>query len=208
MRRSIALSIATLGLLAGLAVADPEVTVRYPSGVPVIQLAGSYAGSSYVVYRAAAGDPVYRAITEGDLLCLGECSAADYDALPGQTYFYRFDLTFSGGHSATFGPYAVTIAREPPLTARISPNPGRGPATIAVTLAGRAGDPPLATEVALFDLEGRALRTLHRGPLARGTTAFAWDGRDGRGQPLGSGLYFLRLTSAAGSFTARLVRTR
>ena len=34
MRRSIALSIATLGLLAGLAAADPEVTVTYRAGGP------------------------------------------------------------------------------------------------------------------------------------------------------------------------------
>ena len=208
MRRSIALSIATLGLLAGLAVADPEVTVTYRSGVPVIQLSGSYAGSSYTVYRAAAGDPVYRAITDGQLLCLGDCSTADYDAVPGRTYLYRFDLTLPGGRFASFGPYAVTIARQAPLSARISPNPGRGPATIAVTLAGRAGDPPVEAEVALFDVQGRALRTLHRGPLARGTTAWVWDGRDGDGRVLGSGLYFLRIDSGAGSFTARLVRTR
>ena len=208
MRRSIALSIATLGLLAGLAAADPEVTVTYRAGVPVIQLSGSYGGSSYTVFRAAAGDPVYRPITDGELTCLGECVAADYDAVPGRTYLYRFDLTLPGGRFASFGPYAVTIARDVPLTARISPNPVRGPATIAVTLAGRAGDPAVETAVAIFDVQGRTLRTLHRGPLARGTTPFEWDGRDGQGRMLGSGLYFLRIDSAAGSLAARLVRTR
>ena len=208
MRRSIALSIATLALLAGLAAADPEVTVTYRSGVQVIQLAGSYAGSFYTVYRASAGEPVYRAITDADLLCLGECLVADEGALPGQTYFYRFDFALSGGRRESFGPYAVTIPRERPLSARVFPNPGRGPATISVSLAGRPGDPPVETEVALFDVQGRALRTLHRGPLARGTTALEWDGHDGNGRPLGSGLYFLRLRSASGSFTTRLIRTR
>jgi len=208
MRRAIALSVVTLGLLAGLAVADPEVTVTYRSGVPVIRLSGSYPGSSYTVYRAATGDPVYRSITDGLLLCLGECSAADDDAVPGRTYLYRFDLNLPNGRFASFGPYPVTIARERPVSARITPNPGGGPATIAVTLAGRPGDPAVETSVALFDVQGRALRTLHRGPLARGTTALVWDGRDGRGRMLGSGLYFLRIDSAAGSLTARLVRTR
>jgi hypothetical protein len=208
MRSSIALSIATLALLAGLAVAGPEITVTYRSGVPVIQLAGSFAGSSYTVYRATSGEPEYRAISDAEILCIGECSVADYEALPGRTYFYRFDLAMPGGRHESFGPYAVTIPREQPLTARVSPNPGRGPATISVTLSGRPGDPPVDVEAALFDVQGRALRTLHRGPLARGTTTLEWNGRDGEGRTLGPGLYFLRLRSAAGGFTARVIRTR
>jgi hypothetical protein len=208
MRRSIALSIATLALLAGLAVADPEVTVTYRSGIPVIQLAGSFSGSSYTVFRAASGEPEYRMISDSEVLCIGECSVADYEALPGRTYLYRFDFTMPGGRYESFGPYAVTIPREQPLSARIFPNPGRGPATISIALSGRPGDPPVDVEVALFDVQGRALRTLHRGPLARGTTAIEWNGRDGDGRTLGSGLYFLRLRSAAGAFTARVIRTR
>jgi flagellar hook capping protein FlgD len=208
MRRAIALSIATLGLLAGLAAAEPQVTVTYRSGVPIIQLTGDFAGSVYSVYRAAAADPVYRLITDNQVLCIGECIAADYDAEAGQTYLYRFDVERAGGRSESFGPYPVTIPREQPLSVRISPNPGRGPATIGITLAGRPGDAPVETEVALYDLQGRALRTLHRGPLARGTTPLAWDGRDGSGRTLGSGLYFLRVRSAAGDLTARIARTR
>lgn len=208
MRRSIALSIATLGLLAGLAVAGPEVSVSYRSGVAVIQLAGDFAGSTYTVYRAAARDPVYRMITDSQVLCIGECVAADYDAMPGQTYLYRFDLIMPGGGAQSFGPYPVTIPREQTVSARIFPNPGSGPATISIALAGRPTDPPVPTEVALYDLQGRALRTLHRGPLARGTTELAWDGRDAGGRLLGSGLYFLRVHSAAGELTQRIVRAR
>ena len=208
MRRTIALSIATLGLLAGLAVAAPEVSVTYRSGVAVIQLAGDFAGSTYTVFRAATRDPVYRMITDSQVLCIGECIAADYEALPGQTYLYRFDLVAPGGRVESFGPYAVTIPRQTPLAARISPNPGRGPTTISITLAGRPTDPPVQAEVALFDLQGRALRTVHRGPLARGVTVLAWDGRDASGRLLGSGLYFMRVHSAAGDLTTRIVRTR
>jgi len=208
MPRTIALSIATLALFAGLAVAEPEVTLTYRSGVPVIQLAGNYARSYYTVYRAGAGNPEFLAITSNDLLCLGECLVADYDALPGQTYLYRFDLTTQAG-PVSYGPYAVTIPRERAINARVFPNPGRGPATISLTLAGRPGDPAVEVEAALFDIEGRALRTLHRGTLRRGTTtALEWDGRDGKGRPLGSGLYFLRIRSAVGNVTTPVARTR
>lgn len=208
MRRTLALSIATIALLAGLAVAEPTLTVTYRAGVPVIQLLGSLDIRSYTVYRSAPAQPEFLPISGSDILCLGECLVADYDARPGQTYLYRFDLVLAGGARESFGPYPVTIPREQPLTVRVSPNPGRGPATISVTLAGRPGDPPVETEAALFDVRGRALRTLHRGSLARGTTALAWDGADGSGRPLSSGVYFLRVRSAAGLFTTRIVRTR
>jgi flagellar hook capping protein FlgD len=208
MRRAIALSIATLGLLAGLAAAEPQVTVTLRSGVPIIQLTGDFAGSVYTVYRAAAGDPVFRSITDSQVLCIGECIAADYEAAPGQVYLYRFDLQLPGGRFESFGPYPITIPREPPLSVGVSPNPGRGPATIAIHLAGRPGDAPIETDVVLYDVQGRALRTLHRGPLARGTTTLTWDGGDGSGRRLGSGLYFLRVRSAAGDLTARIVRAR
>ena len=208
MRRTIVLSIATLALLAGLAAAEPQVTVTWRQGVPVIQLAGSFAGSAYTVYRAPLATGEFLAITGSDLLCMGDCLAIDYDAQPGQTYLYRFDLALPGGARESFGPYAVTIPRLQPLAVRVSPNPGRGPATIAISLAGRPSDAPVEVEAALFDLQGRALRTLHRGPLARGTTALAWDGRDGGGRPVGSGLYFLRVRTATETLHTRVVRTR
>jgi flagellar hook capping protein FlgD len=208
MRRTIALSIATLALLAGLAVADPEISVTYQRGAAVIQLAGNYAGSSYSVYRSDIGNPNYRLIYDSNWLCLGDCVVADYEAAPGATYLYRFDLYTPSGPAASFGPYEVKIPRQAPVSAAIFPNPGSGPATIAVTLGGRPSDPPLPTEVALYDLEGRVVRTLHRGPLSRGYSALVWDGRDASGLTLGSGLYFLRVRSAAGDVTARVVRAR
>lgn len=208
MRRTLALSIATLALLAGLAAAAPEVTVSYREGIPVIQLAGSFSGSSYTVYRADPGAQEFLAITGTDVLCIGECLVADWNALPGQTYLYRFDLLMPNGRFESFGPFAVTIPRERPMSAVVAPNPGRGPASLTVTLAGRPNDPPIMVEIALFDLQGRALRSLHRGPLSRGTTSLAWDGLDSAGRPLASGLYFVRLRSASGILTTALVRTR
>jgi len=209
MRRSFSLSIVALALLASLAVAEPEVIVTYRSGVPVIQLAGSYRGSTYTIYRVAAGDMEFRAITASDVLCTGECLTLDYDARPGQTYFYRFDLV-TQGRFVSYGPYAVTISREQAraLSAVVSPNPGRGAARVSITVAGPPEGPPVAIEAALFDLQGRALRTLHRGALARGSTTLEWDGRDRQGRVIGPGLYFLRLRSGAELFSTPVVRTR
>jgi hypothetical protein len=48
--------------------------------------------------------------------------------------------------------------------------------------------------LAVFDVTGRRLRTLVDGPVAAGLHRIAWNGCDDRGQPLDSGIYYVRLT--------------
>jgi hypothetical protein len=211
MRRSFALSIATLTLLAGLALADPGVTVRYAeSGVAIVQLEGSYAGSRYTVYRAGAMDQAFDPVTDGEVVCTGDCFAVDAGAQPGRTYWYRFDLSLAGGGFASFGPYPVTMPGNSARSfgVRVSPNPGRGPTRVELSLAGAPGDPALEAEATLHDVQGRRLATLHRGALARGLTMLDWDGRAGDGRELAPGIYYLRLRSGASAAIARVVRIR
>lgn len=97
--------------------------------------------------------------------------------------------------------YRVTDPNAPPppppppidsLAAGLSasaPNPFRDRTTFAVSLA----DPTLA-EVAVFDLGGRRVTTIHRGTLPRGTSNLAWDGRRQDGSRAAGGIYFYRLT--------------
>ena len=67
---------------------------------------------------------------------------------------------------------------------------------------------PVAARVRLYDLQGRVLRTLHEGDLARGVTRVAWDGRDAAGRDVGAGLYLLRLETPLGSTVTRVLRVR
>jgi len=142
------------------------------------------------------------------VLCLGPCFAFDPAAEPGQTYLYRFDLELDDGSRVTFGPYTVTIsaALAARMRARLSPSPGAGAARVELFLGGAGG--PLEADARLFDLQGRAVATLHRGPLARGLTTLAWDGRGDRGGMLPSGLYLLRFSSPLGTTVTRVLRTR
>ncbi|MCA9727556.1 MAG: hypothetical protein KC729_07725, partial [Candidatus Eisenbacteria bacterium] len=47
-------------------------------------------------------------------------------------------------------------------------------------------------DLALFDVGGRLVRTLVDGREDAGPHEVAWDGRDGAGRPMASGIYFLR----------------
>lgn len=51
------------------------------------------------------------------------------------------------------------------------------------------------TAVVVYDAAGRLVRTLYRGPLAAGTIALRWDGRDDNGARASSGVYFARVTA-------------
>jgi hypothetical protein len=210
MRARIVTLTATAMLIAGLALADPRVLVRYHDGVPQVTLTGDFSNTRYTVWRAVQAPGPFVAISALDVLCLGSCYVDDYDALPGRTYWYRFDVVALDGTRASFGPYAVTLSATElrRLGATVIPNPARGPARIDLYLAGHPGEPPLAAEAALFDLQGRKLRTLYRGELARGRTTVSWDGRDDQAREVGAGLYFLRLATPVGTSVTRVLRAR
>lgn len=83
------------------------------------------------------------------------------------------------------------------------PNPSRAGVRLSLALAA-----PSAVDASVFDVAGRRVRTLHDGPLAAGTHALAWDGRDAQGVPSAAGVYFVRARSRDGERVQRVVRTR
>ena len=70
------------------------------------------------------------------------------------------------------------------------PNPANGAVVIGYDL-------PEASEVTLevFDLGGRRVIRLIQGEMPVGRHFLKWDGRDGEGRDVGSGIYFYRLTA-------------
>ncbi len=84
-----------------------------------------------------------------------------------------------------------------------SPNPVAGPARLAFGLA-RAG----AARLAIFDAQGRALRTLVAGTLAAGPHDASWDLRDARGAAVPNGSYWALLQAGGRELTTHLVVMR
>jgi subtilisin family serine protease len=73
------------------------------------------------------------------------------------------------------------------------PNPFNPGTTISYGL-------PVASSVTLtvYDMLGREIRTLMRGQLPRGSYRTDWDGTDGRGDHVASGVYVYRLSATGG----------
>jgi hypothetical protein len=83
------------------------------------------------------------------------------------------------------------------------PNPFNPETTIAFDLPARG-----AARLEIFDTLGQRVALLLDGTLAQGRHTLQWDGRDQRGRPLGSGVYFCRLHSGGLDRVRRMVLLR
>ena len=95
-------------------------------------------------------------------------------------------------------PWALTGVEEIPIAYRDMlfqnyPNPFNPSTTIEYSIAA-AG----AVEITIFSVDGRRIRTLSGGLKPPGKYRMVWDGRNDRGGPVSTGVYFYRLE--AGSF--------
>jgi carboxypeptidase family protein/flagellar hook capping protein FlgD len=86
-------------------------------------------------------------------------------------------------------------------TFRVTPNPGPGAWNFQFAM-GQAG----SVRLQVFDVSGRLVSTLANGSMEAGPHSIHWDGRAGRLGRAGSGIYFARLETAAGSKTLKVVR--
>ncbi|MCK5328402.1 MAG: T9SS type A sorting domain-containing protein, partial [Candidatus Latescibacteria bacterium] len=83
------------------------------------------------------------------------------------------------------------------------PNPFNGETVIAYELS-------RTTEVALaiYDLSGQRIRRLFRARRMPGTHTVRWDGRNGAGREVGSGVYLCRLKTSEGTRARKMVVIR
>ncbi len=82
-----------------------------------------------------------------------------------------------------------------------SANPFAGSISLMYSLA---GDGP--TELDIFDVRGRRVRTLVRGADTAGRHETVWDGKNDSGQDLPGGVYLARLRAGGELFSAKLIR--
>ncbi len=71
---------------------------------------------------------------------------------------------------------------------------------------GLASDMPV--HLAVYSASGRKVRKLVSGHMRAGRNSIAWDGRDGAGQPVSSGVYLYRLEAGGRSETRKMLLIR
>jgi hypothetical protein len=136
----------------------------------------------------------------------------DTSALPDGQYWIRVVARDVAGNVTTDSMMVQTANGNPssietaPIDARLlesRPNPAVGFASIRFSLAA-AGH----TELGIYDLAGRRVRSLLDEVLPGGPHEIRWDGRDPSGSRVPGGVYFYRLSAAGGTRIGRLVMPR
>ncbi len=87
-----------------------------------------------------------------------------------------------------------------------TPNPFRAETRIDFELSPEAAGKPV--RLAVFDAQGRCVRTLLEGTGSTGPQSVAWDGRDRGGRRVAGGIYYYRLEAGEEQVTRRLIALR
>jgi len=106
-------------------------------------------------------------------------------------------------------PVVQQILRPRLMPAR--PNPAAAlSATVGGDLVHLCFELPATADVRLdlFDASGRCIRTLAQGSFHSGAYEIPWDGRDGAGQPVGTGSYYYRLVAGKDTQAGKVMVVR
>ncbi|MGH7742915.1 MAG: FlgD immunoglobulin-like domain containing protein, partial [Candidatus Eiseniibacteriota bacterium] len=168
---------------------------------------GAGAGATWVYTRSGAtwsqhGSKLFG--SGANMIAYQGCSVAisadGGTALIGGTY----DGVGTGAAWVFIDPAILAVEPQPHLSglalAAPFPNPSAGQIAITYSLPHEA-----IVTLAVFDISGRAVRTLVSGATAAGEHSMHWDGQTSAGRSAPGGLYFISLKSGADQVTRRFV---
>jgi len=104
-------------------------------------------------------------------------------------------------------PSAVPDDVQSPLvfSPYVVPNPFNPQTSVKFEVGGTQA---VNSEVVIYDLRGREIRSLFRGVLEPGPQAMVWNGRDNGGRSLASGIYLARVLVADQAHTVKMTLAR
>ncbi|MBD3368126.1 MAG: T9SS type A sorting domain-containing protein [Candidatus Eisenbacteria bacterium] len=151
----------------------------------------------YQVYRARAGDEA-----RGVRINHGLVTSPRYvdRSVAEGTYWYTVTAVDTAGNESELSEPAevdFSLSSEHQLLLEAYPNPTRG--RVSFSFVAPPGSEPATLSV--YSVDGRLVRSIAASGGASGETRLVWDGLDGRGAPVGSGIYLCRLR--AGGIEAR-----
>lgn len=126
----------------------------------------------------------------------------DGTAIPGRSYDYRIGAVDGGGETFSIT-ISITLPPKPLTLYQNFPNPFNPSTSIAFFL-------PEAQHVTLtiYDVRGRLVKTLVDAGKEAGKYTVGWNGTNGLGASVGSGVYYYRLTAGKKTITRKLVVLR
>ncbi len=151
------------------------------------------------IYKSLDQGTNFERINEGLVPTNQGNEYVDRSARAGQTCWYRLGAVADDGEwmSQTV---SITVPSAALALHQNRPNPFNPTTTISFVL-------PEKTRVtlAIYDVQGRLVRTLVSETIGEGYQARVWDGRDANGNQVSSGVYFYRLTAGDKTPTKKMV---
>ncbi len=178
-----------------------SMSFRLPTDMPVSGVAAERSDSEPPRWSVRTPVPIHPDSS-------GTVVFRDANVEPGK-YAYRFRVVYETTELVLYGPYTATYAPTIPSAPWLSPpgpNPLHAPGTGVKLRLDLPTDGPVRLEA--FDPAGRRVRLLVDDALRAGTHVVSWNGRDEDGHPLSSGVYWIRLATARGERSTRLVVVR
>jgi len=117
---------------------------------------------------------------------------------PGVNGYAHSNLAVLSGATTAVDPVAHASQAAP---LRAWPNPFHSDLALRFDQR-KAGD----VDVAIYDVTGRLVRRLHRGPMPPGVAQLEWDGRDQAGTAVSTGVYIVRANSGDQEESAKVLR--
>lgn len=178
--------------------------IEPPAIVVSWELAGVEDDPRFVVSRAEMPEGMYRQMDGIDIIrAATSFSFKDDRCEPGSSYRYRVDAVDEGGRRMLFETDVVTAPAAPLALRQNHPNPFNPSTAIEYYLPEKAG-----VRLEIFDVAGRRIAALQNGEQERGAHVAVWNGNDGRGAPVASGVYVCRLTAGKESLTRKMILLR
>ncbi len=161
-------------------------------------------GAEFVVLRAEIPGDEYIPIT-GSVIERSGLSFlfTDGSSRPGRAYRYRVDVVDADGRSSLFESDDITVPPAAAILHQNHPNPFNPSTTITYFIPEDA-----RVTIEIFDVEGKSVVRLVDAHQKQGRYVVRWNGLDGAGEQVDTGVYLYRLTSGKHRVSRKMVIMR
>jgi len=208
----------TEGRIASLEHHSGDVEIRYVTSVLVsaFEAEPTYSGISlhwkiqsdeqlrgFKLYRKKDQEDMFTTIASESELSGEDRSYVDSDVKGGHTYEYALGVLKMDG-TEVLSQFVQAVAKRFELTLfQNHPNPFNPTTTISFVLPQK-----MRVNLAIYDVEGRLVKTLVKESLEEGLHVAKWAGQNNNGSQVSSGVYFYRLVAGKRILTKKMVLLR
>jgi hypothetical protein len=163
------------------------------------EISGDESVAGFRIYRSDDRTPIERRLGGDALIVPSAQRYNDTTVQPGMRYRYSLGVVDANGGEIRSS--TTEIDSRVPTTALFQNHPNPFNPTTSIRFSA-----PEKTHVTLkiFNAEGKLIATLIDGVVDPGVQEIEWDGRDGNGHPVGSGIYFYRLDAGGRPLSGKM----